>query len=698
MNWQDILANPGTAELILLTIFHSLWLSITGLFILHSRRLRASTSRATWCVLVILLLIILPLMTLYIPRFEVNKHSDINLTIEQGTIISGTDSSKDYARLVETTPLMNRWLGMDTPVPSKWTARWILFLNGAGILWVVFTLSYFGKIFYELVYLRGYSSSLEEVNDVRITTIMQEMKERYGFWRVPRFCLSPTLASPISLGIRRLLVIFPSQLYHNIDELELRAVLFHELAHIYHHDHMLGLLQRCIKALYWWNPFVHRLCNTLLVAREEVSDNYAISGMGSASKYAALLINLAEKCCLVNRMLCTAGMANPYISLEARIKRLLSEERDISTKTNRKTMLMTLSVIVLFCGFIIIGNQVEVLASRQTSQDLSFTNIDGWFIAGDVPQNYKIGKDEDIYYTDYSSYYISSKTDPTEGFGTIMQNMLPDEYLGHRVRMSAYIKAEDVQGWAGMWMRVDGKSPQTSALTFDNMQNRPITGTTDWEEYVIVLDVPEEAQNIAFGVLIRETGKVWVDDVAFETVDNQVPTTGVDFSKTRVDGWFKAGDASENYEIGKDEEEFYTHPSSYYIASIIDSNEGNGTIMKSILPMEYRGYRVRMSAYIKVEDVQGWAGMWMRVDGKSEKYRPLAYDDMKNRPITGTTDWEEYEIVLDVPEEATDIAHGVLIAGPGKVWFDELHFAVVDDDVPVTGIRQSINMQLPVSE
>lgn len=689
MSWQSILANPSTAEWILLTVFHSLWLSITGLLILHSRRLRASTSKATWCLFVILLLIILPVITLYIPRFEVNKHSDINPPVKQGTIISDTDTSKDYSRSVETTPLMNRWLGIDTPLPSKWTGRWILFLNGAGILWVVLTLSYIGRILYELAYLRGYCSSLEEVKDERITILMQEMKERYGFWRIPRFCLSPKLESPISIGIRRLSVIFPSQLYRNIDEAELRAILFHELAHIYHHDHMLALLQRCIKALYWWNPFVYRLCNTLLVAREEVSDNYAISGMGSASKYAALLVNLIEKTCLVNRLLCTAGMANPYISLEERIKKLLSQERDMTTKTNRITVLVILSIIILFCGFIIIGTQVEVFASRQVSQNLSF-RYDGWFKSGSAPQNYIIGKDEDFYYTDSSSYFIFSRTDSTEGFGTIMQNMDPNEYLGNRVRMSAYITVEDAEGWVGMWMRVDGESPQTP-LAFDNMQNRPITETSDWNLYEIVLNVPQEATNIAFGVLIRGTGRVWINDVEFEIVDDQVPTTGM-IRSTGIDGWLKAGNAPENYEIGKDKEEYYIDPSSYYIASVIDSNEGFGTIMKSILPMEYRGHRVRMSAHIKAENVQGWAGMWMRVDGISEDYRPLAFDNMQNRPIMGTTDWEEYEIVLDVPEGAIGIAHGVLIAGPGKVWFDEPHFAIVDEDLPVTDIRESMNM------
>jgi hypothetical protein len=64
-------------------------------------------------------------------------------------------------------------------------------------------------------------------------------------------------------------------------------------------------------------------------------------------------------------------------------------------------------------------------------------------------------------------------------------------------------------------------------LAFDNMQNRPIKGTTDWKQYESILDVPEEAANIAFGVLLSGAGKAWLNDVKFEIVGSQVPTTGL---------------------------------------------------------------------------------------------------------------------------------------------------------------------------
>ena len=88
--------------------------------------------------------------------------------------------------------------------------------------------------------------------------------------------------------------------------------------------------------------------------------------------------------------------------------------------------------------------------------------------------------------------------------------------------MSAYVKTEDVSKWAGLWMRVDGP---TGIVSFDNMSNRAIVGDTDWTRYEIVLDVPEDATHIGFGILLHEEGQVWVDGFTFEAVGQDVPIT-----------------------------------------------------------------------------------------------------------------------------------------------------------------------------
>ena len=153
----------------------------------------------------------------------------------------------------------------------------------------------------------------------------------------------------------------------------------------------------------------------------------------------------------------------------------------------------------------------------------SGTAARGWFLAGDHPQNYSIGVDHESTLQGRASGYLKAKPTATEGFGTMMQMFNATQYAGQRVRFSAYVKSEALNDWAGLWMRVD---KQSQVLAFDNMNSRPIKGTTDWHNYEVVLDVPKDATAIAFGVLLQKAGTVWISNVRFESVGTEVPTTG----------------------------------------------------------------------------------------------------------------------------------------------------------------------------
>ncbi|MES2107026.1 MAG: hypothetical protein V4634_23630 [Pseudomonadota bacterium] len=61
---------------------------------------------------------------------------------------------------------------------------------------------------------------------------------------------------------------------------------------------------------------------------------------------------------------------------------------------------------------------------------------------------------------------------------------------------------------------------------FDNMNSRPIKGSSDWKRYDIVLDVAADSSNIAFGMLMVGSGQMWMDDLKMELVDDNVALTG----------------------------------------------------------------------------------------------------------------------------------------------------------------------------
>jgi hypothetical protein len=150
----------------------------------------------------------------------------------------------------------------------------------------------------------------------------------------------------------------------------------------------------------------------------------------------------------------------------------------------------------------------------------------GWYLAGSKPQDYQTGVN-DAKYNGHRVAYLQSVTAAPNVFGTLMQDFRADNYAGKRVRFSAMLKTESVADWAGLWMRIDKNTGASSSktLVLDNMHDRPVKGTEDWKSYQVVLDVPNDATGILFGVTLSGSGNVMMSDARIETVGLDVQPT-----------------------------------------------------------------------------------------------------------------------------------------------------------------------------
>jgi hypothetical protein len=194
----------------------------------------------------------------------------------------------------------------------------------------------------------------------------------------------------------------------------------------------------------------------------------------------------------------------------------------------KKIILVTI-LLIMAAPSLALGQTTDKKADPQSKVSSEVQIPKGWVARGTNPENYDMRADLTVRHGGKASGHIKSKASATaEGFGTMMQRIKADSYRGKRVRLSAYIKGESVENWAGLWMRVDGE--QGDPLSFDNMGNRPIKGTTDWKKYEVVLDVPASSRNIAFGVLLDGKGQVWMDDLQLEVVGQDVASTNLETS------------------------------------------------------------------------------------------------------------------------------------------------------------------------
>jgi hypothetical protein len=147
----------------------------------------------------------------------------------------------------------------------------------------------------------------------------------------------------------------------------------------------------------------------------------------------------------------------------------------------------------------------------------------GWYVAGTRPDEYKVRLDETAGRNRSACAVLETRAAPVTGFVSLAQNAVVTELRGRRLQLSAWVKAEKVEGWSGLWMRID--NVKGKGVAFDNMQDRPIRGSVDWTAHSIVLDVPQEGSKVYFGVILEGNGTVWVDDFTFSLVGSKVPVT-----------------------------------------------------------------------------------------------------------------------------------------------------------------------------
>lgn len=144
--------------------------------------------------------------------------------------------------------------------------------------------------------------------------------------------------------------------------------------------------------------------------------------------------------------------------------------------------------------------------------------------------------------------------------------------------------------------------------------------------------------------------------------------------------WVVAGKQPASYQVGIDNLETVSGKGAKFIRYAQGDNTSWGTLMQQISAEHYRGQRVRFQAKVKTRDVNDWAGLWMRVDVDGHS---VAFYNSRDKPISGTTDWQTRSVVLDVPADGAVLSFGVINSGAGQVWIDELSLEPVGKDVAV---------------
>lgn len=298
-------------------------------------------------------------------------------------------------------------------------------------------------------------------------------------------------------------------------------------------------------------------------------------------------------------------------------------------------------------------------------------------------------------------------------FGGARMSFDAMRYRGKRVRVSAGLMVAGVEsvpnaqypgvaGEAGLWI---GVGTPRDGLRTDRMQNRTLKGSAGWAMHDFVVDIPEDAGQLQAGFWMQGKGQMWMRGLKVEEVPATVPVN-FDRNAPKPDA---APDVSLTAATAPRPGDAFLPPPQKWLAlgeqgfelcdagidaKMLTAGQRNLSISCSVPMRAYLrqafeappwwGKRVRLSAWVKSENVQARTGG----TGQPGAALYLAATDTNgpvyNAVVTGTTEWTPLELVIDIPRGAPYIPMGLSLVGTGQVWARDLKFEEVPRDTPVT--------------
>ena len=200
------------------------------------------------------------------------------------------------------------------------TAGW------GAILWLVGAALLIGRILvgYGIVWCLRQQAQVQ--HDGPLCDALQQARRTLDGYPKVEVATSPSIGSPMALGILRPIIIFPADLVEKLSADKLALVLMHELAHVRRWDNLTRLLHRLVSAVLFFHPAVW-LCGRMLRREaEQACDDLVVCATGRSEAYARGLAHVAERAVHLNPLIRRIPTMNAFAAesdLALRIRRTL---------------------------------------------------------------------------------------------------------------------------------------------------------------------------------------------------------------------------------------------------------------------------------------------------------------------------------------------------------------------------------------
>jgi beta-lactamase regulating signal transducer with metallopeptidase domain len=138
-----------------------------------------------------------------------------------------------------------------------------------------------------------YHSGLQKPSaDLKVFTTLTA--NRLGIRKKVQLWLSNTISTPVVFGFFKPVILLPVALVNQLSLQQAEALVVHELTHIKVNDYLINWFLSAIEIIFFFNPFVQKLCSHAKLEREKHCDTNVLYFGSDALLYAETLLLAAK--------------------------------------------------------------------------------------------------------------------------------------------------------------------------------------------------------------------------------------------------------------------------------------------------------------------------------------------------------------------------------------------------------------------
>ena len=213
--------------------------------------------------------------------------------------------------------------------------------------WALIATFFLARLAFGVVQLFRLRASGREVDLPSLPELPRQTLIEFQPHRRVSLCVSDRVSVPTAVGLYRPAVVLPTWTLSDLSAADLNSVLVHELAHLRRRDDWTNLLQKFVRAVFFFHPAVWWIENRLSLEREMACDEHVLANIEDPRAYAECLVSLAEKGFLHRALVLAQGAVHRVKECTARVTQILAGGRPRTAGASRIALLSAASGSVL---------------------------------------------------------------------------------------------------------------------------------------------------------------------------------------------------------------------------------------------------------------------------------------------------------------------------------------------------------------